>query len=83
VSAHGQKHPATALPDAAELWSIQMEAYAEPVKPSPTVEQCLNGGHGWLEISARNDPAKHWLAQNQTTVTLTQRDHKKLSTGRI
>jgi hypothetical protein len=30
---------------AAELWSIQMEAYGGPARPSPTIAQCLNGGY--------------------------------------
>jgi hypothetical protein len=30
---------------AAELWSIQMEAYGGPAQPSPTIAQCLNGGY--------------------------------------
>jgi hypothetical protein len=34
----------------AEVWSLQMEAYAGPAQPSPTVGQCLNGGLGWLEV---------------------------------
>jgi hypothetical protein len=28
---------------AAELWSIQMEAYGGAAQPSPTIAQCLNG----------------------------------------
>jgi hypothetical protein len=35
---------------AAELWSIQMEAYGGPAQPSPTIAQCLNGGYGWLQV---------------------------------
>jgi Fe-S-cluster-containing hydrogenase component 2 len=35
---------------AAELWSIQMEAYGGPAQPSPTIEQCINGGYGWLQV---------------------------------
>jgi hypothetical protein len=34
----------------AEAWSIRMEGYGGPVQPSPTIDQCLNGGYGWLEI---------------------------------
>lgn len=30
---------------AAELWSIQMEAFGGPAQPSPTIGQCLNGGY--------------------------------------
>jgi hypothetical protein len=37
---------------AAELWSIQMEAYGGPAQPSPTIAQCLNGGYGWLQVNA-------------------------------
>jgi hypothetical protein len=35
---------------AAELCSIQMEAYGGPAQPSPTIGQCLNGGYGWLQV---------------------------------
>jgi hypothetical protein len=35
---------------AAELWSIQMEAYGGPAQPSPTIAQCLNAGYGWLQV---------------------------------
>jgi hypothetical protein len=35
---------------AAELWSIQMEAYGGPAQPSPTIGQCINGGYGWLQV---------------------------------
>jgi hypothetical protein len=35
---------------AAELWSLQMEAYGGPAQPSPTIGQCLNGGYGWLQV---------------------------------
>ena len=33
----------------AEAWSLRMEGYGRPAQPSPTIEQCLNGGLGWLE----------------------------------
>jgi hypothetical protein len=32
-----------------EAWSIRMEGYGGPAQPSPTIEQCLNGGLGWLD----------------------------------
>jgi hypothetical protein len=32
---------------AAELWSIQMEAYGGPAQPSQTIAQRLNGGYPW------------------------------------
>jgi len=38
---------------AAELWSIQMEAYGGPAQPSPTIAQCLNGGFGWSQVKCR------------------------------
>jgi hypothetical protein len=27
-----------------------MEAYGGPAQPSPTIEQCINGGYGWLQV---------------------------------
>jgi hypothetical protein len=27
-----------------------MEAYGGPAQPSPTIGQCLNGGHAWLPV---------------------------------
>src|ERR1700674_1808476 len=37
----------------AEAWSIRMEGYGGPAQPSPTIAQCLNGGHGWLQVKCR------------------------------
>jgi hypothetical protein len=34
----------------AAAWSVQMEGYAGPAQPAPTIGQCLNGGLGWLEV---------------------------------
>ncbi len=34
----------------AELWSMRMEAFGGPARPSPTIGQCLNGGLGWPEV---------------------------------
>jgi len=34
----------------AEAWSIRMEGYGGPARPSPTIGQCLYGGLGWLEV---------------------------------
>jgi hypothetical protein len=34
----------------AEAWSIRMEGYGGPARPSPTIGQCINGGFGWLEV---------------------------------
>jgi hypothetical protein len=36
---------------AAELWSIQMEAYGGPAQPSPTIAQCLKGAYTRLSQS--------------------------------
>src|SRR5213079_3432744 len=37
----------------AEAWSLQMEAYGGPARPSRTIGQCLNGGLGWLEVECK------------------------------
>jgi hypothetical protein len=37
----------------AEARSIRMEGYGGPAQPSPTIGQCLNGGHGWLEVMCK------------------------------
>ncbi len=42
----------------AEAWSIQMEGYGGPAQPSPTIEQCLNGGLGWLEVECNRCKAR-------------------------
>jgi hypothetical protein len=34
----------------AHAWSVRMEGYGGPAQPSPTIEQCLNGGLGWLKV---------------------------------
>jgi hypothetical protein len=35
----------------AHAWSLRMEGFGGPApQPSPTIAQCLNGGHGWLEV---------------------------------
>jgi hypothetical protein len=36
----------------AEAWSIRMDGYGAPAQPSPTIDQCLRGGLGWLEANA-------------------------------
>jgi len=43
---------------AAELWSIQIEAYGGPAQPSPTVGQCLNAG--WTGAACRA-----WLSSSK------------------
>jgi hypothetical protein len=42
---------------AAELWSIQMEAYGGPAQPSPTMAQCLSGGYVSNATAVRSRPA--------------------------
>ena len=34
----------------AEAWSIRMEGYGGPAQPSPTINQSIRGGLGWLEV---------------------------------
>jgi hypothetical protein len=33
-----------------ESWNERMWADGEPIDPSPTIDQAINGGHPWLEI---------------------------------
>lgn len=33
-----------------EAWLIRMEDFGGPARPSPTIGQCLNSCHGWLEV---------------------------------
>jgi hypothetical protein len=40
------------------VWSVQMEGYGGPAQPSPTIEQCLNGGYGWLEVKCHRCDTK-------------------------
>jgi hypothetical protein len=35
---------------AAAAWSIRLEGLDGPAQPSPTLQQCFNGGLGWLEV---------------------------------
>jgi hypothetical protein len=34
----------------AHAWSLQMEGYGGPAQPSPTIDQCISGGYGFLEV---------------------------------
>jgi hypothetical protein len=54
-SARERARAAVREADAAEclLWSHQMEGFGGPAQPSPTIEQCLNGGYGWLEVMCK------------------------------
>jgi len=42
----------------AKAWSVRMEGYGGPAQPSPTIEQCLNGGLGWLEVKCSRCESK-------------------------
>ena len=33
-----------------ESWNERMWADGQPIDPSPTVDQAVNGGYGWLQI---------------------------------
>jgi hypothetical protein len=33
-----------------ESWNEQMWSDGEPIDPSPTIDQAINGGFPWLEI---------------------------------
>ena len=33
-----------------ESWNERMWADGEPIDPSPTIDQAINGGYSWLEI---------------------------------
>ncbi len=37
----------------AHAWSLRMEGFGGPAQPSPTIDQCLNGGYCWLEVMCR------------------------------
>jgi hypothetical protein len=41
-----------------ESWNERMWADGEPIDPSPTVDQALNGGFPWLEIECSRCRAK-------------------------
>jgi hypothetical protein len=49
---------------AAELWSIEMEAFGGPAQPSPTIGQCLNGGYGWLQVKCHRCETRASLPLN-------------------
>src|ERR1700740_1690993 len=36
-----------------ESWNERMRSDGEPIDPSPTIDQAVNGGFPWLEISVR------------------------------
>jgi hypothetical protein len=46
---------AVRLADRAEAhaWSLRMEGFGGPAQPSPTIAQCVNGGHGWIQVQCR------------------------------
>lgn len=75
---HAREQAAKAIRerDAAEchLWSEQMEGFGGPAQPSPTIEQCLNGGYGWLEVKCHrcekqvSIPLKHVRRPHSTEI---------------
>src|SRR3954452_17360309 len=36
-----------------ESWNERMWANGEPIDPSPTIDQAINGGYTWLEIECQ------------------------------
>jgi hypothetical protein len=38
---------------AAAAWSIRMAGFGGPAQPSPTLQPCIDGGLGWLEVECR------------------------------
>ena len=36
-----------------ESWNERMWADGEPIDPSPTIDQAINGGYPWLQIAPR------------------------------
>jgi hypothetical protein len=36
-----------------ESWNERMWANGEPIDPSPTIDQALNGGYAWIEIECQ------------------------------
>jgi hypothetical protein len=47
---------------ACESWNERMWADGEPIDPSPTVDQAINGGFPWLEIECTRCRAKRDVA---------------------
>ena len=54
----------------AEAWSLRMEGYGRPAQPSPTIEQCLNGGLGWLEVECNRCKIRASLSIIETSMEL-------------
>src|ERR1700720_4686825 len=49
-----------------ESWNERMWSDGEPVDPSPTIDQAVNGGFPWLEIRcARRAPREEALAKTE------------------
>ncbi|MBR0780741.1 hypothetical protein [Bradyrhizobium iriomotense] len=42
----------------AESWNERMWSNGGPIDPSPTIDQAINGGYGWLEIECSRCKAK-------------------------
>ena len=41
-----------------QSWNERMWSVGEPIDPSPTIEQAINGGFSWLEIKCTMQDAK-------------------------
>jgi hypothetical protein len=39
---------------ACRLWSDTMEGFGGPAQPSPTIDQCMNAGYGFLEVQCKH-----------------------------
>ena len=46
----------------AESWNERMWSGGEPIDPSPTIDQAINGGYSWLQIAhaARRPATSIW-----------------------
>src|SRR4029450_3115687 len=42
-----------------ESWNERMWSDGEPIDPSPTIDQAVNGGFTWLEIECSRCQTKH------------------------
>ena len=56
----------------AEAWSVRMEGYGGPARPSPTLAQCLNGGLGLGGRGRDNPELAHKSLESEGTLPLTR-----------
>ena len=64
----------------AHAWSVRMEGYGGSAQPSPTIQRCLNGGFGWLEVKCSRCESKGQHSARRDPATAT---HADLETGGI